>query len=181
MKKKWISVLLAVILLTLVVDVMPSGSLVALAETPPVPNAVSPNSLSAPRCIDMPDAQMWGREPGTGCRVRIVPLLNRHDGKQGGILPLGTGLYRRGWTNKWTSESDSDLLEDRIKVEGYLYWANNGLLLDNCADDNSWASHAACRTYGGTSGSHLRQDGYHYFHTAGFYDDSFQSSDNWTV
>jgi hypothetical protein len=106
------------------------------------------------------------------------------DPKSGSVGPLS--LYRRGWTNQWTSESDSDLVEDFIKVEGFLYWViseDNRQLEDDCADPRSYSSHASCRTYGGGggSGSTLQQDGYHYFQTDGYVDDNFGTQDTWTI
>lgn len=124
-----------------------------------------------PSCKDMPDAQIPGQPAGSACRVPIVS-------RQGDAAP--TTLYRSGWTNTYTSESDSDLTENQIKVEGYLYWYVGGQWYfdDSCVDDNTWASHAACRTYGG--GSENRQDGYHYFHTTGYGDSEFETQDYWS-
>jgi hypothetical protein len=133
----------------------------------------------------MPDAQIPvpGKKPGSACRVPVVQLGVFADPKIESVGVLT--LYRSGWTNKWTSESDSDLTEDFIKVEGYLYWWVGGgwSLEDDCEDPNTNSSHAACRTYGGGGGSPstLKQDGYHYFHTDGYQDDSFQTQDTWTV
>ena len=49
------------------------------------------------------------------------------------------------------ASSDSDLVEDEIKVEGYLYWwVNDGWSYDDqCDDSNLTSSRAVCRTYGG--------------------------------
>jgi hypothetical protein len=93
-------------------------------------------------------------------------------------------LYRSGWTHKWTSESDSDLVEDSIKVEGYLYWKNNSeddwiFEPPPCEDPNTQSYHAACRTFGG--GSINKQNGYHYFRKSGYPDQSFQTQDGWTT
>jgi hypothetical protein len=122
----------------------------------------------------MKGAQIAGTEPGSACRVPVIALGKRSQ-------PL-RALYRRGWTHYYTSESDSDLTEDMIKVEAYLYWVlSYDLLEDQCEDTNNWSSHAACRTYGATgSGSRMKQVGHHYFQTSGYVDSQLESSHEWT-
>ncbi|MCZ2154248.1 MAG: hypothetical protein LC114_10195 [Bryobacterales bacterium] len=126
-----------------------------------------------PSCINMVDAQIPGEVPGSACQV-FIALEN-----QAGTEMLGS-IYRSGWTSYYTSESDSDLTEDHIKVQAYLYWWLNDhwSLLDSCVEDNYWASHAACRTYGGAS--QQRQKGYHYFQKAGYQDESFSTQHTWS-
>ena len=124
----------------------------------------------APWCSDMPDAQVPGKKPGSACRVPIVPASMSFDT----ISKPPRSLYRSGWTHQFTSESDSDLVEDTIKVEAFLYWGTQ--LDDQCDDENHWSSHAACRTYG-QSADH--QYGYHYFHKTGYPDQDFWTSDYW--
>jgi hypothetical protein len=126
----------------------------------------------------MPEAQISGHDPGSACRVPMVAL----SGLQTNAAL--SSVYRSGWTNTHTSESDSDLSEDTIKVTGYYYWKYNQgdswILGDDspCEDLRYNQSHAACRTYGST-GNYHKQDGYHYFHTSGYTDDSFQTTDTW--
>ena len=132
-----------------------------------------------PMCLDMPDAQIPGKEPGSACRVPIMPAINPADASAE-LKPLS--LYRSGWTHRWTSESDSDLVEDLIKVEGYLYfkskWEDDWLFEPPaCEDPNEYSYHAACRTFGG--GPINKQDGYHYFRKSGYQDDSFSTRDVW--
>jgi len=159
------------VLLALLLSVVPD---VALAQEPNEPDG----DEQAPVCIDMPEAQISGEKPGSACRVPIVPSGKFADPNVESIGPLA--VYRSGWTYQWASESDSDLLEDRIKVEGYLYWEVGGSWHydDQCTDDNYWSHHAACRTYGQ---GHLRQRGYHYFRKSGYYDQSFWSLYEWTT
>ncbi|MEA3309742.1 MAG: hypothetical protein U9Q70_09565 [Chloroflexota bacterium] len=130
-KGKFISLF---VLLALLVSVVPGA---VLGQEPD-------GDEQAPLCIDMPEAQISGEKPGSACRVPIVPLNKFADSSVGSIGALA--VYRSGWTYKWTSESDSDLLEDRIKVEGYLYWEVGGSWYydDQCTDDNNWSHHAAC-------------------------------------
>lgn len=130
---------------------------------------------SYPKCSDMPEAQIAGMKPGQGCRVHAVPSA-----KMG--LSASGGVYRSGWTNQSTSESDSDLAEDIINVDAYKYiqWIAGGSwqLDDTCDDHNTNTSHAACFTLGG-GGVAEKQDGYHYFQTSGYQNDNFSSSDTW--
>jgi len=131
-----------------------------------------------PRCSDMPDAQIPGTKPGSACRVPVAVA-----GK--GMLTLDT-VYRSGWTHTYSSESDSDLVEDSIKVEAWLYWVHgedNRSIEDDCEDPRTYSSHAGCRTFGsgGGSGSTMQQDGYHYFHKSGYVDENFQTQDTWTI
>ncbi len=165
----------------------PMAPALASAGPPPPPYPSDPFSKPSvpeevPQCIAMPNAQIPGEKPGSACQVPIMVTSPSTAAPSNSMVPMA--LYRRGWTDRWTSESDSDLIEDRIKVEGYLYlWVSGGgywALEDNCEDDNNFSSHAACRTYGGGSGSSLKQDGYHYFHTSGYVDDHFQTQDRWT-
>lgn len=131
------------------------------------------DSKQPPMCSDMPDAQIPGKKPGSACRVPVVVI-------GGGLQPLII-LYRSGWTHCFSSESDSDLVEDQIKAQGWLYYKleDTWYYDDDCEDLRTWSSHAGCRTYGGVW-DHFKQDGYHYFHTAGYSDDSFQTRDEWS-
>ncbi len=128
-----------------------------------------PNLEDYPACSDMKAFQIAGRDIGSACKVPVT-LKN-------GAATLT--VYRSGWTHHYTSESDSDLVEDRIKVDGYLYWwVGYWSLDDHCQDDNSWSSHAACRTYGGSSQN--KQNGYHYFQKSGYQNTSFMTTDSWS-
>ncbi len=165
-KVKWLSMLVVLSLFS----TLAFASETVLAEGPSA-------SVEVPQCRNMPDAQIPGKPAGSACRVPVWPL-DQVVGLE--ITPLT--LYRSGWTHRWTSESDSDLVEELIKVEGYLYWWAGGQwnFEDDCEDSNTYSSHAACRTYSpGVSGT-LRQDGYHYFHTQGYQDDWFQTQDIWS-
>ena len=125
-----------------------------------------PSLEDYPACINMKAYQILGRDPGSACKVPVT-LKNGAASRT---------IYRSGWTHQYTSESDSDLVEDRIKVDGYLYWwAGYWSLDDHCQDDNYWASHAACRTYGG--GASNKQNGYHYFTKSGYGSDFFTTTD----
>ncbi len=124
-----------------------------------------------PLCSDILDAQgMLGKEAGSSCRVPVAPVGMSFNSK---LL-----VYRSGWTDRWTSESDSDLWEDSIRVSAYLYWyvSSSWQFEDSCTDSTS-GHHAACRTYGG--GDENRQNGYHYFQKSGYVDQSFQTVDYW--
>jgi len=127
-------------------------------------------------CADMPDAQIPGESAGSACRVLAVPFGDVDGGFADGVL-----VYRSGWTHRWTSESDSDLVEDQINVDAFLYWGS--LLEDTCTDHRTTTSHAACRTYGsgGGPGSTMSQHGYHFFHKSGYQDNSFETGDSWTI
>lgn len=129
------------------------------------------NGEDAPACSDMPGAQIPGKKTGSACRVAVTAIDK-------GLLLLA---YRSGCTHRVTSESDSDLVEDLIKVEGYLYYWLSGQWQydDQCGDQHSTSSHAACRTYN-VGFDHWKQDGYHYFHKAGFQDTWFSTRDEWT-
>jgi hypothetical protein len=126
-----------------------------------------------PVCSNMESAQIPGAVTGSACRVPVTSLERAGD-------EMLESIYRSGWTHYYTSESDSDLVEDQIKVTAFLYWwvNNHWSLDDSCEDPRTWASHAACRTYGG--GSLNRQDGYHYFHKAGYQDDNFSTQYMWS-
>ncbi len=128
----------------------------------------------------MPEAQIPGVTPGSACRVPVV---------RGPGLPAGPNidsvglltLYRSGWTHQWASESDSDLVEDWMKVEGWLYQiiGGNEYYEMKCEDAGTHTSHRACRNTGTPGQWH--QNGRHYFHTAGYVDDYFQTDDYWTA
>ena len=125
----------------------------------------------APRCSNMLESQVTGSQPGSACRVPVIMIAPSADD-----LGVFSSLSRRGSTYRWTSQSESDLVEDEIKVEGYLYWwVNDGWSYDDqCDDSNLTSSRAVCRTYGG--GNTNKSEGFHYFHTSGYVDDSFWSS-----
>ncbi len=146
---------------------------------PPPPPPGRPDLANMPQCIDMLDSQVQGHRPGTACRVLAVPQsadLTTAESEPSLLLDV----YRSGWTDRFTSESDSDLIEDHIKVDGFLYWWVGGSwsFEDDCSDPRDFATHAACRTYG--SGSPHAQNGYHYFSKSGYGDQSFQTRDEWT-
>lgn len=130
-------------------------------------------------CSNMPDAQIAGRQPGSACSIPIVAI-----DLSSGELGVLSSLYRRGSTYRWTSQSDSDLTEDDIRVTGYLYWKVGGswLFEDSCYDPKTQSQRAVCRTYGpGGSGQTMKSEGFHYFHTTGYVDASFWTSHiNWT-
>ncbi len=180
---KWFKLFGILALLMLTLSLSASAVLAQGPEpypTPPPPPGRS-DLANMPRCIEMADAQIPGEKPGTTCRVPVVRLRAN---SPKGMTPQIVDVYRSGWTNQWTSESDSDMIEDEIKVEGYLYWwVGYWSFEDYCVRDNQWSSHAACRTYGsgGGSGSTLHQDGYHYFRKSGYQDQSFQTGHTWTV
>jgi hypothetical protein len=158
------------ILITLLVLIVVLGAFGTVsAQGPDEPDG---DERQIPRCSDIPDAQeVPGKELDSACRIPVVPVDMPFDSK---LL----SVYRSGWTNKWTSESDSDLWEDSIRVSAYLYL--NGpagwQFEDSCTDSTS-GHHAACRTYGG--GDENKQNGYHYFHKSGYEDQSFQTTDHW--
>lgn len=119
-------------------------------------------------CSAIPGSQMLGRRPDSGCRVPVIAV--------GASIEQGLmTVYRSAWTNRWTTESDSDLQETIIRAQGFLYL--NDQLEDWCNDPNS-GQHAACRTYGGEYGKN-RQDGYHYFSAPGYVDQNFRTRDSW--
>jgi hypothetical protein len=153
------------VILALLLSLMPSA---AMADGPEDRGRLSV-------CSSMPEAQIPGTTPGSACRVPVVAV-----GK--GPQPLRS-LYRSGWTNRNTSESDSDLTENRIKVEAWLYYwfSSQWNHEDDCVDQNYWSSHAACSTTGSVVWDDWRQDGYHYFHKTGYVDDNFQTRDEWTT
>jgi hypothetical protein len=131
----------------------------------------------APKCIDMKDAQVPGLPQGSACRVRIQPISGA------AATYSATTFYRSGWTHQFSSESDSDLTEDSIRVEGYLYHIVNGTLYFDppaCIDSKQGSMHAACRTYGGSGSYERLQNGHHYFYTAGYGSDNFSTQDHWT-
>ena len=159
-KGRLVSILLASMLL--VILLMTWGNVFADGGS-------TPSLEDYPACSSMKAFQIAGRYPGSACKI---PVTSKN----------GAGsrtIYRSGWTHHYTSESDSDLVEDQIKVDGYLYWwVGYWSLDDHCQDNNSWSSHAACRTYGG--GSQNKQNGYHYFHKSGYTDTSFMTTDFWS-
>lgn len=162
----WVVMLVSLISITLLVP----GSAV-VAEDPF--DGVGTEEM--PTCLGMPDAQVEGYPAGAACRV---PARLTAEGEGLGVL---RDVYRSGWTSLVTSESDSDLVEDMIKVQGWLYWIVGGseCFDDSCVDTQYISTHAACRT--STSGSgDWHQNGRHYFHTDGFGDDDFQTDDYWT-
>jgi len=126
-------------------------------------------------CTDMPEVQIQGYTQGAACRVPVRSVAG-----EGTLAPM-LELYRSGWTNRVASESDSDLVEDKIKVEGFLYWVISGedFYETWCEDPRTWSTHASCRTSTSGSGS-WHQNGRHYFQTAGYVDDNFQTDDYWT-
>ncbi len=128
-------------------------------------------------CSNMPDAQIAGRQPGSACSIPLV-AINPSSGEFGVV-----SLYRRGSTYQWTSQSDSDLTENDIRVTGYLYWKVGGAWQheDTCYDPKTQSQRAVCRTYGpGGSGQTMKSEGFHYFHTTGYVDDAFWTSHtNW--
>lgn len=136
---------------------------------------VSPEFLSYPKCVNMQEAQIAGMKAGQGCRVCVASIT-----KTG--LSSNIFVYRSGWTHTATSESDSDLAEDQINVDGFKYirWVAGGSwqLDDSCDDHRTNTSHAACRTFG-SGGVAEKQDGYHYFHKSGYGDTNFSTSDTW--
>lgn len=158
---------ISIMLLVLIVVLGAFGTV--SAQGPDEPDG---DEKQIPWCSEIPDAQeMPGTEPGSACRVPVVLVDMSSDSK------LMSG-YRSGWTNKWTSESDSDFWEDSIRVTAYLYWKVGGdwQFEDSCSDPTS-GHHAACRTYGG--GDENKQDGYHYFRKSGLGDQSFRTRDLW--
>lgn len=139
-----------------------------LAQGPDEPNI---DGKQVPWCSDIPGAQMLDMKTNSACRVPILAIGPSSDSKL-------TSLYRRGWTNKWTSESDSDLWEDSIRVSAYLYLNGPaGWQFEDSCNDPTSGHHAACRTYGG--GDENKQNGYHYFQTGGYVDQSFRTTDHW--
>ncbi len=147
---------------------------IVLATNPPPPPA--PSHPDVPRCADMPEAQISGTKPGTACRVSVARLADSP-----GMAPEAYGRW--GDTSSYTSRSGSSLIENQIKVEAnlWMWWPNSQLWLleDSCEQTHTYSSNAACRTYGGTSGYWLYQEGYHYFINGTYGNESFQTDDEW--
>ena len=149
--------------------------MVALLATPTLALADSPDAVlpDVPKCSDMPEAQVPGLPVGSACRVPVQPLP--------GTIPdslRGVDLYRSGWTTHHTSESDSDLVEDRIGVWAYLWINGTEILIDDGLDLHDYATHAAWTTSGG-SGYVVRQNAWHRVWKAGYQDAAFQTQDIW--
>lgn len=145
----------------------------SLAADPPPPPLQHPG---VPRCIDMPAAQIPGTKPGSACQLSVMV----NSGGMGIALSYG----RSGSTVMFTTTSDSGIIEDEIKADGYLsawypmpeVWQ----LEDSCSDPKPLAKHAACRTYWyGGSGTNLAQDGYHYWINSTYGNESLEMYDNW--
>lgn len=146
----------------------------SLAADPPPPPLQHPD---VPRCVDMPAAQIPGTKPGSACQLSVVI----HSGGMGIVLSYG----RTGDTVMFTTRSDSDIIEDEIKADAYLYAWYPSLQLwqlvgPPCSDPQTNSSHAACRTYwyGGT-GINLAQEGYHYWINSTYGNESLETYDNW--
>jgi hypothetical protein len=129
-----------------------------------------------PGCASMPDAQVPGTIPGSACRVKIVAPV-------GISMPSSVDeYYRSGSTHHNTSDSGSDLAEDQIKVEGFLYYLLSGTYYydDQCSDNHYDSSHASCSTIP-IGFSQWRQNGYHYFWNSVYGNDNFSTNDYWSV
>ncbi len=129
-----------------------------------------------PLCINMPEAQIPGHRQGAACRVPVRSVAG-----EGTFAPMLT-LYRSGRTDRTTSESDSDIAEDYINVEGYLYWYDSSMVRhywDDCDKPEQYSTHTVCTNTSGGGGT-WEQDGDHYFRTAGYVDDHFETRDRWT-
>jgi hypothetical protein len=153
---------------------------IALANSHHLAQAYPPDGdkvhQQLPSCANMPDAQIPGTVPGSACRVKIAAPV-------GISMPSSMDtFYRSGSTHHNTSRSDSDLTEDRIKVEGFLYYLLSGTYYydTQCLDDKTTSMTAVCATVGGVF-HQLRQDGNHYFWNSVYGNDSFRTQDTWTA
>ena len=146
---------------------------IALADNPPpLPPSRHPD---VPQCIDMPSAQVPGTKPGTACQLPVASLS--------ADLSPALSYGRSGSTNRYTSRTDSGLIENQTKVEGYLlywaYWIELWQLDDTCEQQHLDSSHALCSTSGGPSGLQLGQQGYHYWINSIYGNDSLGTWDTW--
>ena len=170
------------VFMTLVVILALGISKIALAgDSPPPPPSQHPDM---PQCIDMPNAQVPGTKPGTACRIPVTVQADSGnvDSKVDSIgILLSYG--RTGSTSHYNSTTNSGLIENEIKVEGYLWmrWPNvqRWYIEDTCEQSHTNSSSAACRTYGGTSGYQLGQQGYHYWINSTYGNDSLETWDTW--
>jgi hypothetical protein len=166
----------------LVAVLLNAGPGVVLADDPP-PGAVErrPDDL-----LPGPPVDVRPGEPPPGAVVRRVqarPL-------GGDVQSLGGGMrtsYRSGWTGCWyeyhwpadiihvgSHTSASDLVEDEIKVDGFMkiktYWD------DSCRHPTS-GKMAHCNT---RKVYHIPYtfyaESHHFFHKAGYQDDYFETS-----
>jgi hypothetical protein len=152
--------------------VMALGLVAALFLLPPqVTLASDAVQRSAPNCHEMPHYQIPSRSSGSGCRIP-VEVLNVDDRGY-------TQVYRSGWTYMSTSESDSDFIENLIRVTGYAYYRSGGnqSLMAMCTDPQYNATHAACNTFPGNTANY--QKGYHFFRKSGYADQSFWTEYSW--
>ena len=155
---------------------------IALADNPPpLPPSQHPD---VPQCLDMPSAQVPGTKPGTACQVPVaVQTTGDNANSKGDSLSILLSYGRVGSTSRYTGRTISGLIENEIKVEGYLWmwWPDIQLwqIEDTCEQPHTNSSSATCRTYGGSSGYQLGQQGYHYWINSTYGNDSLQTWDTW--
>jgi hypothetical protein len=179
-KVKFVSVF---VLLALLLSAVPG---VVLADEPP-PDEPLPGAVLADEPVLGPPVGYRVDEPSPGAvvhREAVQPLGGRIQSLGDGVRPMTT--YRSGWTNAWhewhwplnwghvgSHNSDSDLVEDEIWVDGFMkiksYWD------DSCKRHTSGTS-AHCRT---ELTYHLVYNFYveshHTFHKAGYPDTYFET------
>lgn len=128
-------------------------------------------------CADLPQAQTPGKQFGSACQVGAMRLASQQGA---GTEADAMSSDRRGETFQNASESDSDLIEDQIKVDGFLYIQSGGNWYydTQCGDAKQWATHAACRNSYSWNGW-KRQDGDHYFSKAGWQDTHLGTRYEW--
>jgi hypothetical protein len=178
------SVIWVVLLLTLVVVMVPAS--LVHADGPPLP--------AGTRVLPDLGPSVPGQTPGVNGykvfgpnAVRRVPI---RPSVEGGETTAPLTLYRSGYTDVWytwggpfqpyvyngSHTSDSDLWEEQIWVDGYLKRRNQIGWMNNCRDHTA-GSRAQCNTSFEWSAVCAYGESQHFFHTTGYADDHFTTSD----
>jgi len=136
-----------------------------------------------PACSELANAESLSGNIESDCHVPAIR------DKREAVHPLNKKYenampFRRGSTNRNSSESWSDLIEDRIKVRGLYYakhyYGSSWPFRERCADYDEWGSHVACATTYLPEYKYHKQKSYHQFQTSGFVDQDFRTSSFWT-
>jgi len=184
--RKWKVVSISV-LLTLLMNVIPG---VALADDPS-PDKVLPGTVLADEPVIGPATGYSIDEPGPNAVVHKEAVQPLDDNTLQSLSPGNSiaAIYRSGWTDGWhdwiypltirhvgSHNSDSDLNEDQIKVDGFMRMTSSWS--DSCKRHTSGTS-AHCRTEVTANLFYsFYVESHHSFHKSGYPDTYFETGKN---